>query len=104
MGGDFHKDYDRLMTAASMETFLRDPTGDAPWEEDEESRDVLFLNDAKTFNAALKKDKKGMMVMFYAVSMKTLFGCPHNKNNNRFKITNLNIIFINAILALVWIL
>ena len=44
--GDFHKDYDRLMTAASMETFLRDPTGDAPWEEDEESRDVLFLNDA----------------------------------------------------------
>ena len=68
--GDFHKDYDRLMTAASMETFLRDPTGDAPWEEDEESRDVLFLNDAKTFNTALKKDKKGMMVMFYAVSIK----------------------------------
>ena len=84
--GDFHKDYDRLMTAASMETFLRDPTGDAPWEEDEESRDVLFLNDAKTFNAALKKDKKGMMVMFYAVSIKKLFGCLQaNKNKNRYK-------------------
>ena len=80
--GDFHKDYDRLMTAASMETFLRDPTGDAPWEEDEESRDVLFLNDAKTFNAALKKDKKGMMVMFYAVSMKTLFGLKKQKIYN----------------------
>ena len=79
--GDFHKDYDRLMTAASMETFLRDPTGDAPWEEDEESRDVLFLNDAKTFNAALKKDKKGMMVMFYAVSLKKLFRCLLAKFN-----------------------
>ena len=83
--GDFHKDYDRLMTAASMETFLRDPTGDAPWEEDEESRDVLFLNDAKTFNAALKKDKKGMMVMFYAVSFKKLFGCLPAKFNYKKK-------------------
>ena len=66
--GEFHKDYDRLMTVASMDTFLRDPTGDAPWEEDEDSGDVLFLNDAKSFNTALKKDRKGMMVMFYAVS------------------------------------
>ena len=67
--GEFHKEYDRLMTFASMDAFLRDPTGDAPWEEDEESRSVMFLNDAKSFNAALKKDKKGMMVMFYAVSI-----------------------------------
>ena len=67
--GEFHKDYDRLMTFASMDTFLRDPTSDAPWEEDEEAKDVMFLNDAKTFNTALRKDKKGMMVMFYAVSV-----------------------------------
>ena len=67
--GEFHKNYDRLMTVASMDTFLRDPTGDAPWEEDEGAQDVLFLNDAKSFNSALKKDKKGMMVMFYAVGV-----------------------------------
>ena len=66
--GEYHKDYDRPMTFASMDNFLRDPTGDAPWEEDEDSGDVLFLNDAKSFNGALKRDKKGMMVMFYAVS------------------------------------
>ena len=69
--GDFHKDYDRLMTVASMDTFLRDPTGDAPWEEDEGTKNVLFLNDAKSFASALKKDKKGMMIMFYAVSIYT---------------------------------
>ena len=66
--GEYHKDYDRPMTFASMDNFLRDPTGDAPWEEDEDSGDVLFLNDAKSFNGALKSDKKGMLVMFYAVS------------------------------------
>ena len=66
-GGDFHKEYDRRLTAASMDTFLRDPTGDAPWEEDEGASDVVFLSDAKIFNAAVKKDKKGMIVMFYAV-------------------------------------
>lgn len=31
--GEFHKDYDRKLTVSSLVNFLRDPTGDLPWEE-----------------------------------------------------------------------
>lgn len=43
--GDFHKDYDRQLTVSSMVNFLRDPTGDIPWEEDSKGADVLHVND-----------------------------------------------------------
>lgn len=44
--GDFHKDYDRQPTVSSIVNFLRDPTGDLPWEEDESGADVLHLSDS----------------------------------------------------------
>lgn len=44
--GEFHKDYDRQLTAASFVNFLRDPAGDLPWEEDEAGKDVIHLNDS----------------------------------------------------------
>lgn len=42
--GEFHKDYDRQTTVSSFINFLRDPTGDLPWEEDENGSDVLHLD------------------------------------------------------------
>jgi hypothetical protein len=32
--GDFHKDYDRQFQVSSLVNFMRDPTGDLPWDED----------------------------------------------------------------------
>lgn len=43
--GDFHKDYDRQLTVSSMVNFLRDPSGDLPWEEDPKGADVLHIPD-----------------------------------------------------------
>ena len=44
--GDFHKDYDRLETMQSMVNFMRDPSGDIPWEEDGMAVDVVHISDA----------------------------------------------------------
>jgi len=44
--GEFHKDYDRLETLQSVVNFMRDPTGDIPWEEDSTAVDVVHIPDA----------------------------------------------------------
>lgn len=44
--GDFHKDYDRQMTVTSIVNFMRDPSGDLPWEEDKIGADVYHIQDA----------------------------------------------------------
>lgn len=45
--GEFHKDYDRHTSVSSFTNFLRDPTGDLPWEEDiSTGADVLHLSDS----------------------------------------------------------
>ena len=64
--GDFHKDYDRLETIESMITFMKNPTGEAPWEEDEASANVQHLNDPKQFSKLLKNEKGKVLIMFYA--------------------------------------
>ncbi|XP_035909527.1 LOW QUALITY PROTEIN: protein disulfide-isomerase A5 [Anopheles stephensi] len=64
--GDFHKDYDRQLSATSMVNFMRDPTGDLPWEEDPIGVDVLHVPDAVTLGKFLKKEVKPTLVMFYA--------------------------------------
>ncbi|XP_075149520.1 protein disulfide-isomerase A5 [Haematobia irritans] len=63
--GDYHKDYDRQMTATSMVNFMRDPGGDLPWEEDPVGRDVIHFADYVSFLKHLKKDIRPMLVMFY---------------------------------------
>lgn len=45
--GEFHKDYDRKETSQSMVAFMKDPAGDAPWEEDDQATDVVHLPDPK---------------------------------------------------------
>lgn len=44
--GDFNKDYDRKIMVSSMTNFMRDPTGDLPWEEDTSAVSVTHIPDA----------------------------------------------------------
>lgn len=64
--GDFHKDYDRRMVVQSMVTFMRDPAGDVPWEEDPAGAEVLHLADGAALDKFLKKEKRPSLIMFYA--------------------------------------
>lgn len=41
--GEYNKEYDRMNTVKSMTNFMRDPTGDMPWEEDANAGDVLHI-------------------------------------------------------------
>ncbi|XP_016971930.2 protein disulfide-isomerase A5 [Drosophila rhopaloa] len=63
--GDFHKDYDRQLSVSSIVTFMRDPSGDLPWEEDPAGEDVLHFSDAASFTKHLRKDIRPMLVMFH---------------------------------------
>ena len=40
--------------------------GDAPWEEDEASANVVHLNDPKQFAKLLKNERGRVLIMFYA--------------------------------------
>ena len=43
--GEYHKDYDRKESVSSFVAFMKDPSGDAPWEEDDTAQDVVHLPD-----------------------------------------------------------
>ena len=45
--GDFHKDYDRQLTFESLVGFLKNPTGDVAWKEEQSAKDVHHIEDAK---------------------------------------------------------
>jgi len=65
--GEYHKDYDRLMTAKSMVNFLKDPTGDLPWDEESTATDVHHLQNSNELERLMKKSlKMPALVMFYA--------------------------------------
>lgn len=44
--GEFHKNYDRKETVGSILNFMRDPTGDMPWEEDATAVNIVHIPDA----------------------------------------------------------
>lgn len=44
--GDYFKDYDRQVSVSSIVNFMRDPSGDLPWEEDLTGSDVFHITDA----------------------------------------------------------
>lgn len=67
MDGEYHKDYDRQLSVGSMITFMRDPAGDLPWEEDPAGANVLHFNDAAAFSKHLRKDLRPMLVMFHVL-------------------------------------
>ncbi|XP_068632672.1 protein disulfide-isomerase A5 [Battus philenor] len=67
--GEYHKDYDRSETVSSFSNFLRDPTGDLPWEEDPEATQIYHLPDGEALTKFLKKGVgayKKTLIMFYA--------------------------------------
>ncbi|XP_058964969.2 probable protein disulfide-isomerase A4 [Pocillopora verrucosa] len=64
--GDFNKDYDRRNTVKSMLNFMNDPTGEMPWEEEEGTEDVRHVHTSSEFVKLTTKEKKPIMVMFYA--------------------------------------
>lgn len=64
--GAFHKDFDRKETSKSMLTFMLDPSGDAPWEEDPTSKSVVHIISEKDLIKLRRKEKGPMLIMFYA--------------------------------------
>lgn len=44
--GEFHKNYDRKYTVLSMLNFMRDPTGDIPWDEDSTASGIVHISDS----------------------------------------------------------
>jgi len=64
--GEFHKDYDRAVSARSLGTFLRDPAGEVPWEEDPGAAAVTHWTSPRHFDTFLGKEKGKVLAMFYA--------------------------------------
>ena len=64
--GDYHKDYDRALKSKSVINFLKDPTGDLPWDEDPQSQDVAHLHSPKQLQNLLKSEQGPILAMFYA--------------------------------------
>ncbi|XP_014254426.1 protein disulfide-isomerase A5 [Cimex lectularius] len=64
--GEFHKVYDRKETVNSIVNFMRDPTGDLPWEEESSGVDVHHIPDYQALVRLLKKEMGPVMIMFYA--------------------------------------
>lgn len=48
--GQFNKDYDRQMTKTSLQNFLKDPTGDFPFEEEPTAKDVIHIGSISVSN------------------------------------------------------
>lgn len=42
--GQFNKDYDRQMTKTSLQNFLKDPTGDYPFDEEPTAKNVVHIS------------------------------------------------------------
>ncbi|KAF5294296.1 hypothetical protein FQA39_LY13440 [Lamprigera yunnana] len=64
--GEFNKDYDRKETVTSMVNFMRDPTGELPWEEDVTANDVVHITDGANLAKLIRKGGKPLLIMFYA--------------------------------------
>lgn len=64
--GEFNKDYDRKDTVVSMVNFLKDPTGDIPWDEDTSLNDIVHVPDTLSFAKLLRKESRPLLMMFYA--------------------------------------
>ncbi|XP_028394344.1 protein disulfide-isomerase A5-like isoform X2 [Dendronephthya gigantea] len=64
--GKFNKDYNRKDTLKSLTTFMNNPTGDTPWEEEPGAETVRHIDGDKDLAKVLAKEKKPVFVMFYA--------------------------------------
>lgn len=64
--GSFNKDYDRPLKKSSIVYFLEYPSRDAPWLEDESAKDVRHIRTSDEFYKFIRKEKKPILMMFYA--------------------------------------
>lgn len=64
--GEFNKNYERKETLSAFVNFLKDPTGDIPWEEDESAQAVVHLPTPQSLNKLLRKESRPLLIMFYA--------------------------------------
>ncbi|KAF5293841.1 hypothetical protein FQR65_LT10979 [Abscondita terminalis] len=64
--GEFNKDYDRKETVTSMVNFMRDPTGELPWEEDATANAVVHITDGANLAKLIRKEHRPILIMFYA--------------------------------------
>ncbi len=64
--GSFNKDYDRQFRVSSLISFMNDPSADPPWSEDDTAADVRHVESSDAFYKIVKKEKKPILVMFYA--------------------------------------
>ena len=64
--GSFNKDYDRPIRKSSFISFLENPSGDAPWFEDETAQDIKHIQSSEEFYKFIRKEKKPILIMFYA--------------------------------------
>ncbi|XP_066149547.1 protein disulfide-isomerase A5 [Euwallacea fornicatus] len=64
--GEFNKDYDRKVNEKAVTNFMKDPTGELPWEEDDSAKDVIHIPDPNTLSRFLKRESKPILIMFYA--------------------------------------
>ncbi|XP_012263633.2 protein disulfide-isomerase A5 [Athalia rosae] len=66
LDGDWNKDYNRRETVSSLVNFMRDPSGDLPWDEDSTAVDILHIPDNNALTKLLKKETQPILIMFYA--------------------------------------
>uniref|UniRef100_A0A8C4Q781 Protein disulfide isomerase family A, member 5 n=1 Tax=Eptatretus burgeri TaxID=7764 RepID=A0A8C4Q781_EPTBU len=64
--GEFHLEYTRPETFKSLTAFMKDPTGDALWEEEPGANDLVHIHSEKDLHSLLKKAEKPILLMFYA--------------------------------------
>ncbi|XP_055338755.1 protein disulfide-isomerase A5-like [Paramacrobiotus metropolitanus] len=64
--GEFNKDYDRPESIKSFLSFLKDPTSEAPWDDDPTAKDVLHIEDSAQLRKFLTTERKPSLIMFYA--------------------------------------
>ena len=64
--GEFNKAYDRPENLKSFLSFLKDPSAEAPWEDDPTSKDVIHMEDSKQLRTFLTTEKRPALLMFYA--------------------------------------
>lgn len=64
--GAFYTDYQRKHVEKSLYNFILNPTTDAPWSEDATADDVRHLEGPDDLKKLLRKEKKPILLMFYA--------------------------------------
>lgn len=50
-----------VSSVSSFTAFMKDPAGDAPWEEDDAAKDVVHIQSPQALTKFLQKEKKSTM-------------------------------------------